>query len=401
MSDESTPKAMSSSDSTSPKRRPRWRRTGLVGVLVAVIGAGSLGASMYFFDTPIEWPWTSSSMGERVDALSQQLEALTAEQANSADRTEQTLNDAVSRLDALTEAVDAQSQAMAALQSQVRSNAEALEARAPVDERAQRARRQNQRAIDALSERLTQAIDQWEAGALPQSTREAAVEAHFREQGVVLEVLSALIQAERAMAQYDVESALQQYDLALERLAGQTRPSAQALADQLIQERATVAAWPLIDWRAHRDGVVELGETLRQSERAKGVQEPPVSNSGDAEPIRGSLWRRLQQAAQRLVTVRPRDPAKLSEPETRLMRVMLQQRVLLLESALVGRDVKSIRRLASHVLGNLRTLGLDSSPTISDRALTTLQTLETLRWPDDQDPPSEAIAMARAMLDRS
>jgi hypothetical protein len=100
-----------------------------------------------------------------------------------------------------------------------------------------------------------------------------------------------------------------------------------------------------------------------------------------------------------LVSVRPRDPAKLSDSEKQTVRAMAFQRLLLLESALVTRDVASIRRHADQLLQDIEKLD-PTGDGVGAASRLALEDLASLDWPDELEIPMQAKATAQDLLER-
>lgn len=388
---------------STPKKPKRWKRALFFLVVLAL---GSLGVSMYFLSYPIGWPAlghsSEPSLDERVAALTTRLDNATQAQSEAQARFEEALAESRSRVEALSEQLNARTRQLEGIEARLRDNTEALDQQALADERARQARQQNKRAIDALSQTLTDTIDQWDEGAVPATVDDQAVRALAREQARIVGVLQRLTEAEQHLKRLEVDSALKAYEAGLGLLRDQTSRRLQRLADQLEREYQAIQSWPQVDWAGHQRAVIDVGEALRSghsatSQAATSPESARQAVAASANAAEGeSLWRRIQTAASALVNVRPRDPAQLSAHEQAIVRAMLSQRLLLLESAIATRDVAMVSRHAAQVMRDLDTLGFEQ---IDRSVFNDLVGLEALDWPNDAQPPAQAKSTAQALLD--
>ena len=391
---------------STPKKPKRWKRALFFLVVLAL---GSLGASMYFLSYPIGWPAlghsSEQSLDERVAALTTRLDNATQAQSEAQARFEEALAESRSRVEALSEQLNARTRQLEGIEARLRDNTEALDQQALADERARQARQQNKRAIDALSQTLTDTIDQWDDGAVPATLDDQAVRALAREQARIVGVVQRLTEAEQHLKRLEVDNALNAYQAGLGLLRDQTSRRLQRLADQLEREYQAIQSWPRVDWAGHQRAVIDVGEALRSGQSAtseaatspESARQAVTASAASADAATGeSLWTRIQTAAAALVNVRPRDPAQLSAHEQAIVRAMLSQRLLLLESAIATRDVAMVSRHAAQVMRDLDTLGFEQ---IDRSVFNDLVGLEALDWPNDAQPPAQAKSTAQALLD--
>ena len=373
---------------------------------LVVLALGGLGASMYFLGYPIGWPAlghsSKPSLDERVVALTTRVDNATQAQSEALARLEEALEASWSRVEDLSGQLNARTRQLERIEARLRDNTEALDQQALADERARQARQQNKRAIDRLSQTLTDTIARWDEGAVPATIDDQAVRALAREQARIVGVLQRLTEAEQHLIRLEVNNALKAYEAGLGLLRDPTSRRVQRLADQLEREYQAIQSWPQVDWAAHQRAVIDLGEALRSgqsatSEAATSPESARQAVTASANAAEGeSLWTRIQTAASALVNVRPRDPAQLSAQEQATVRAMLSQRLLLLESAIATRDVAMVARHAEQVMRDLDALGLEK---IDRSALNAMAGLKTLDWPDDAQPPAQAKSTAQALLD--
>lgn len=373
---------------------------------LVVLALGGLGASMYFLGYPIGWPAlghsSKPSLDERVVALTTRVDNATQAQSEALARLEEALEASRSRVEDLSGQLNARTRQLERIEARLRDNTEALDQQALADERARQARQQNKRAIDRLSQTLTDTIAQWDEGAVPATIDDQAVRALAREQARIVGVLQRLTEAEQHLIRLEVNNALKAYEAGLGLLRDPTSRRVQRLADQLEREYQAIQSWPQVDWAAHQRAVIDVGEALRSgqsatSEAATSPESARQAVTASANAAEGeSLWTRIQTAASALVNVRPRDPAQLSAQEQATVRAMLSQRLLLLESAIATRDVAMVARHAEQVMRDLDALGLEK---IDRSALNAMAGLKTLDWPDDAQPPAQAKSTAQALLD--
>ena len=373
---------------------------------LVVLALGGLGASMYFLGYPIGWPAlghsSKPSLDERVVALTTRVDNATQAQSEALARLEEALEASRSRVEDLSGQLNARTRQLERIEARLRDNTEALDQQALADERARQARQQNKRAIDRLSQTLTDTIARWDEGAVPATIDDQAVRALAREQARIVGVLQRLTEAEQHLIRLEVNNALKAYEAGLGLLRDPTSRRVQRLADQLEREYQAIQSWPQVDWAAHQRAVIDLGEALRSgqsatSEAATSPESARQAVTASANAAEGeSLWTRIQTAASALVNVRPRDPAQLSAQEQATVRAMLSQRLLLLESAIATRDVAMVARHAEQVMRDLDALGLEK---IDRSALNAMAGLKTLDWPDDAQPPAQAKSTAQALLD--
>ena len=373
---------------------------------LVVLALGGLGASMYFLGYPIGWPAlghsSKPSLDERVVALTTRVDNATQAQSEALARLEEALEASRSRVEDLSGQLNARTRQLERIEARLRDNTEALDQQALADERARQARQQNKRAIDRLSQTLTDTIARWDEGAVPATIDDQAVRALAREQARIVGVLQRLTEAEQHLIRLEVNNALKAYEAGLGLLRDPTSRRVQRLADQLEREYQAIQSWPQVDWAAHQRAVIDLGEALRSgqsatSEAAASPESARQAVTASANAAEGeSLWTRIQTAASALVNVRPRDPAQLSAQEQATVRAMLSQRLLLLESAIATRDVAMVARHAEQVMRDLDALGLEK---IDRSALNAMAGLKTLDWPDDAQPPAQAKSTAQALLD--
>ena len=373
---------------------------------LVVLALGGLGASMYFLGYPIGWPALGDSSkpspDERVVALTTRVDNATQAQSEALARLEEALEASRSRVEDLSGQLNARTRQLERIEARLRDNTEALDQQALADERARQARQQNKRAIDRLSQTLTDTIARWDEGAVPATIDDQAVRALAREQARIVGVLQRLTEAEQHLIRLEVNNALKAYEAGLGLLRDPTSRRVQRLADQLEREYQAIQSWPQVDWAAHQRAVIDLGEALRSgqsatSEAATSPESARQAVTASANAAEGeSLWTRIQTAASALVNVRPRDPAQLSAHEQATVRAMLSQRLLLLESAIATRDVAMVARHAEQVMRDLDALGLEK---IDRSALNAMAGLKTLDWPDDAQPPAQAKSTAQALLD--
>jgi hypothetical protein len=222
---------------------------------------------MYFLSYPIGWPAlghsSEPSLDERVVALTTRLDNATQAQSEALARLEEALEASRSRVEDLSGQLNARTRQLEGIEARLRDNTEALDQQALADERARQARQQNKRAIDALSQTLTDTIDQWDEGAVPATIDDQAVRALAREQARIVGVLQRLTEAEQHLQRLEVDSALKAYEAGLGLLRDQTSRRLQRLADQLEREYQAIQSWPQVDWAGHQRAVIDVGEALR------------------------------------------------------------------------------------------------------------------------------------------
>ena len=393
--------------SAKPQKRSRWKRALLVMGLLGVLVAGGLGASMYFFGYPVAWPAWGHPLNEQVTNLAERVERTASDQADELARLQRLVDDNAARIERLSDQVDERFSQVDALQSTLRDNALKLDQQAIGLERVNDARQQNRRAIDALSETLNQSVSERSQRGVSATIDDEGVRAVAREQALVLAVLEHLMAAERHVQRLEVAAAVRAYDASARLVLDSDGegPRWSTLAAQLSQERQQLDTWPQIDWGAHQAAVIKVGEALRQRSRPRdtgSVARADPTQTADQRPQQhrsDNLWARIQAAASTLVSVRPRDPAKLSDSEKQTVRAMAFQRLLLLESALVTRDVASIRRHADRLLQDIEKLD-PTGDGVSAAILLALQELRSLDWPDELQIPMQAKATAQDLLER-
>lgn len=400
----------SSNPATDEKPKVSWfkvvLKTGLALILLAVL---AVGFGSYYLSYPFVWPAQAKLLDQRIIELEQTIESEALGLAMD-ERIEQSTDRALERFSS------GQSQSQSQLKVELgtvateidRLNAElnnVFDTLAGLQDSDQsQARRLDELsdqvgAFRVLAEDLRSRIDQITSVIEPNHAgpvTEESVRIFIAKQAQFMEAYWTLLEIEGHINRQSKALAMAGYEALGNTWGRSSNEDLKALLPLLSEEQAQLAAWSPNDWAQWQRGIQDwLVEHKRWSfQQAKNAKEDP-SQSDAARLEEGeaskSWMNRVAQLFAGMVKVRPRNLGALSERDERVARANIEQRLLLLQMAVVSYDVMGARTQAAQLALEIEQLfDLVETQDVRNR-LQRLAEIETSPPPDSLNGVRQAI----------
>lgn len=408
--------AVSTPNTDSQPKRLGLRRIikSLSATLVLLVVAA--GVSSFYWSYPFAWPlgfWSgqSSPFEDRLSALEARVESEWSNGAVGA-RIDQAVEKALTELSsqqsqqrlesegAIKQEIETISAQMAQLKSEIDEVSGQFSDRESEDQ-AQATRLQQfsdrldrfQATLEAMSVEVKTAQSAVESG-LGRPVTEAEVQDFIAQRVELIGAYWAVREIQDQISQGSKTSALASFSA----LLGQWRQSTNSVLNSLVplmtQQQAALNDWAPIQWNPWQ-GMIQgwLGEINGwQLKGAETTADHQASLGQSASQQNHPGWRaRVTELFSRVVEVRPRDLAELSQREQRLARANIEQRLLLLQMAVASENVDGIHAQAAQLGSEIERL-FDPNDTQSVR-----EGLQTLANIEDSPPPEPLKAVQQTI----